>query len=168
MRRFGLERPRRSLRPNLRDSLFTEFFNPQSFRHDVSITSRRTDDDSRFCSSVVKFFIHNLSFYEMEIAAALKGNHLLHGFALFFSNQMVFVFVLNFWKGQFSISSETKLHPVYLSNLTLQLSPCTTKTQYYLPNITHFWRQNSNFLFDINCNNNGSLLSAKVKIKPIL
>ena len=119
------------MRPNLRDSLFTEFFNPQSFRHDVSITSRRTDDDSRFCSSVVKFFIHNLSFYEMEIAAALKGNHLLHGFALFFSNQMVFVFVLNFWKGQFSISSETKLHPVYLSNLTLQLSPCTVSTLYY-------------------------------------
>ena len=104
----------------------------------------------------------------MEIAAALKGNHLLHGFALFFSNQMVFVFVLNFWKGQFSISSETKLHPVYLSNLTLQLSPCTTKTQYYLPNIAQFWRQYSNVLLDTFISFIGSLLPAKVKIKPTL
>ena len=68
----------------------------------------------------------------MEIAISTDCNHNLrcsyHIVLVSCScNQMVFVFVLNFWKDSFD-QLETKLHPVYLSNLTLQLSLCTMST----------------------------------------
>ena len=68
----------------------------------------------------------------MEIAISTDCNHNLRcSYRIVLvscsCNQMVFVFVLNFWKDSFD-QLETKLHPVYLSNLTLQLSLCTMST----------------------------------------
>ena len=118
---------------------FSEFLNQQSFRqHDVSITSFPT------IIMILNFlFFSSEVFHTQSIIYRWKLLYLLHwkeAIIIYYieyrrcshcsCNQMVFVFVLNFWKDSFD-QLETKLHPVYLSNLTLQLSPCTVSTLYY-------------------------------------